>query len=104
MVALRFDAHRANHLHSARGLNRVIQQGRLPDSRLAAHDQHPATALPGIREQLTQLRALDVPTHQHSAQSMTPTVGLPSLGAWTPVRNAAIPSDGHGGTPTRAGA
>ena len=101
---LRFDAHRANHPHPGRALDRVIQQGRLPDSRLAAHDQHPAPAFPGIREQLTQLRALDIPTQQHSTQSMTRTSGMPSLGGRTPVRNAAIPSDGRGGTPTRAGA
>ena len=63
---LRFDTHGANHRHPDRTLDRVIQQGRLPDSCLATHDQDPAPACPGIREQLTQLRALDVPTQQHS--------------------------------------
>ena len=59
------DTSRRHHATPGRTLHQVPQQCRLPDTRLAAHDQHLALPSPQVLQQSIQGAARTVPTVQH---------------------------------------
>jgi hypothetical protein len=60
-LRLRFDADRTQRSQIRRGLDRVIEQRRLPDPGLPPHDQSAAFPGPGSFEQAVQHRTFILP-------------------------------------------
>jgi len=66
---LRLDPHGAHDPQVRRRVNRVLEQRRLANSWLAAHDQRPTASAPCGLKQLIEHRALVSPTAQHHPAS-----------------------------------
>jgi hypothetical protein len=72
-VRFGLDPTRRQHHHRRRLLFRIIQQRRLADPRLAAHDQRPGRACPGVLQQGVDGRTLTVSSQEpHSLLETRP--------------------------------